>query len=229
MYPDRRLAWDFHGNYSLLNKIIVDAAPGAITVSISLFVADCLDTALTYIKYVAISPYHQEHFFVAFHDGSIKYNFQGAPPQWATLMNEVFAIWNAQRVGQQHATTLPSPQTRVPQYAQGQPQRPHTQVHLQPQSNGVLGVPPSPMAIHLPPPPPPPPPAPNTPMNQYIQPVQQSAVQNVSYPYKTPENGISMIPVELPGDTITPLPKLATIQLGDQAVKKRQSFLSKLF
>ncbi|USP82424.1 hypothetical protein yc1106_09698 [Curvularia clavata] len=206
MYPDRRLAWDFHGHYSILNKIIVDAAPGAIT-------------------YVAISPYHQEHFFVAFHDGSVKYNFQGGPPQWTTLMNEVFSIWNAQRLGQQHVINSPSAQAQVAPYAHVHPQRLHTPVHLQPQSNGVFGVPPSPIAIHQPPPPP----APNTPMNQYIQPAQQGAVQNVSFPYKAPEHGISMIPVELPGDTIAPLPKLATIQLGDQAVKKRQSFLSKLF
>lgn len=48
MYPDRRLTWNFYGHYETLNKILMEAAPGAITVSIKICSADYVDAALTY-------------------------------------------------------------------------------------------------------------------------------------------------------------------------------------
>jgi hypothetical protein len=33
-YPDGRVVWKFHGHYSPLNKILIDAAPGSVTVSL---------------------------------------------------------------------------------------------------------------------------------------------------------------------------------------------------
>jgi hypothetical protein len=33
LYPDGRVAWIFHGHYSALNKILLGAAPGPVTVS----------------------------------------------------------------------------------------------------------------------------------------------------------------------------------------------------
>ncbi|EOA81637.1 uncharacterized protein SETTUDRAFT_35466 [Exserohilum turcica Et28A] len=202
MYPDRRLTWNFYGHYETLNKILMEAAPGAIT-------------------YLAISPYHKDHFFVAFHDGSVKYNFQGGPPQWTSLMNEVFALWDAQRA-QQQVNILPSFQPPVPQYTHAHAQKPQGQVHLQPQIVHIAGTPPSKMAFHGSNPP-----APGAGQILTQQPLQNT-VRNASLPSKAPYHSISQMPVELPGDMVPPPSRPVTVQLADHPAK-RQSFLSKLF
>ncbi|KAF2691570.1 hypothetical protein K458DRAFT_411301 [Lentithecium fluviatile CBS 122367] len=91
MWPDGYYAWKFHGHYSGLDKILTDAQPRS-------------------VSYLAISPYNKHHYFVAFRDRTIKYNFTGAPPEWMQQMQEVFNQWQAE-IAQQ---IQPRPQTFVP-------------------------------------------------------------------------------------------------------------------
>jgi hypothetical protein len=76
---------------------------------------------LTRRQYLAISPYNKEHYFVAFRDRTIKYNFIGAPPEWMQQMQEVFSQWQAE-IAQQFVPPGVTPYAPQPQL-QPQPQQ----------------------------------------------------------------------------------------------------------
>lgn len=60
-------------------------------------------------QYLAISPYNKQHYFVAFKDRTVKYNFAGAP-EWIPQMQDVFNEWQAeimQRQGYQKPSVTP--------------------------------------------------------------------------------------------------------------------------
>jgi hypothetical protein len=64
-------------------------------------------------QYLAISPYNNQQYFVAFLDRTIKYNFTGAP-EWIPQMQEVLREWQseiAQREYQNIAQPQWNPQT----------------------------------------------------------------------------------------------------------------------
>ncbi|KAF1951776.1 hypothetical protein CC80DRAFT_495916 [Byssothecium circinans] len=89
MWPDGYYSWKFHGCYSDLDKILADAEPRS-------------------VSYLALSPYNQQRYFVAFRDRTIKYNFTGAPPEWMQQMQEVFSMWQAEITQRQaHPHALP--------------------------------------------------------------------------------------------------------------------------
>ncbi|PSN70459.1 hypothetical protein BS50DRAFT_487912 [Corynespora cassiicola Philippines] len=82
LWPDGYFAWKFYGHYAALDKILTEAEPRTVT-------------------YLAISPYNKEHYFVAFRDRTVKYNFAGAPKDWLAQMQTVFAEWQAEAQQQQ--------------------------------------------------------------------------------------------------------------------------------
>lgn len=167
-------------------------------------------------QYVAISPYHKEHYFVAFRDQSIKYNFKGAPKDWLALMTEVFNSWAAEQHAKHpvpFAQPYPQPNPYMQQqqqamYPQGQP---YSQVHPQqhPQVQAVYNYPspaqlPAQLAAN-------PSPSPGLPPG-YTSPVAPNAVPNHPYGGYTglPQGGAVEMLAELPGQTLvagpTPVP-----------------------
>jgi hypothetical protein len=87
-------------------------------------------------QYLAISPYNKEHYFVAFRDRTIKYNFIGAPAEWMQQMQEVFAQWQAE-IAQQQLGVSPFTPPIQQQWATVPAQPPHTgymSPHLLPNS-----------------------------------------------------------------------------------------------
>ncbi|OAL05889.1 hypothetical protein IQ06DRAFT_210842 [Phaeosphaeriaceae sp. SRC1lsM3a] len=211
LYPDGYLAWKFYGHYSALDKILKEAAPGS-------------------VAYVAISPYHKEHYFVANRDRSIKYNFKGAPKEWMALMTEVFKAWAAEPMQKQPLSYVPqNPPAQQRYYPQEQhamsqawqqaPQQPYQQAPHQPYPQ----VPQQPyqQPLHQPyqqaq--------APNnynsphimpaqldgtpvgstftSPAPSYSSPVPQHALLQGNYGYAPPQGGAMEILAELPGDTM---------------------------
>ena len=178
-------------------------------------------------QYVAISPYNKEHYFIAFKDRSIKYNFKGAPKEWMVLMTEVFKSWSTEPMPSQ-PPPLTQPNYQAPpryypeqQYPQGQawqqPQPYHQQVqaaynhnspaqysaHLAGYHNGS-GMPSpapsyhSPVAQHAMP----------SPAPSYHSPVPQHMMPNLPQwsappqppPVELPASLPAELPVELPGD-----------------------------
>ncbi|KAF1830408.1 hypothetical protein BDW02DRAFT_101807 [Decorospora gaudefroyi] len=198
LYPDGRLAWNFHGHYSALNKILADVVAGSVT-------------------YVAISPYNKEHYFIAFRDRSIKYNFKGAPAEWMRLMTEVFDIWAAARLQMQQS---PPPQLHPQPYLSVQEPQPY----LQQQSPNLKKA--SPLLVASPTSPPV---IPGTPLPMYTSPVQQSVVPIVTYANKAQERSAINVPMELPGDTLLSAPILVPGHDEISSTKKKKSFLSRLF
>jgi len=47
-------------------------------------------------QYLALSPYNKDHYFVAFRNRTVQYNFTGAPPEWMMQMHQVFAQWQTE-------------------------------------------------------------------------------------------------------------------------------------
>ncbi|KAF2868048.1 hypothetical protein BDV95DRAFT_168786 [Massariosphaeria phaeospora] len=76
LWPDGYYSWKFYGHYAGLDTILTDAEPRS-------------------VSYLAISPYNKQHYFVAFRDRTVKYNFTGCP-EWMPLMQEVFAQWHSE-------------------------------------------------------------------------------------------------------------------------------------
>ncbi|KAH7079171.1 hypothetical protein BKA63DRAFT_507864 [Paraphoma chrysanthemicola] len=197
LYPDGYIAWKFYGHYSALDKILAEAAPRS-------------------VAYVAISPYHKEHYFVAFRDRSIKYNFKGAPKEWMALMTEVFEAWAAESVQKQplpftQPYAQPNPysqpnayvqQQAYPQgqpWPQAQPQQPYQQAqaaynYMTPAElpAQLAGNP-----IHS---------AMTSPAPSYRSPVPQPAVPNAGYGYGPPQGGAIEMLAELPAETMLAAP-----------------------
>jgi hypothetical protein len=118
MWPDGYYSWKFYGSYGGLDRILRDAEPR--TVNVSPTIPGEMDrgkpsplTEANERQYLAISPYNPEHYFVAFRDRTVKYNFAGAP-EWIPQLQEVFREWQneiAQRQYQQFPQPQWNPQT----------------------------------------------------------------------------------------------------------------------
>ncbi|KAH7402542.1 hypothetical protein BKA66DRAFT_449010 [Pyrenochaeta sp. MPI-SDFR-AT-0127] len=221
LYPDGYLAWKFYGHYSGLNKILTDAAPRS-------------------VSYVALSPYNKEHYFIAFRDKSIKYNFTGAPSEWMKLMTEVFDAWAAERMQkqpqsyfQQTPTPYPPPQAypQVQPYPPAQPYspaQPYAQMQpyaqARPQSLYQTGPSPPPAANPMSPPL-----TPNTPLPLYTSPVPQNAEPVTVYGYRAPQGGAIEMPAELPGEALLSAPAPVPVPMRSASTEKKKKFLSRLF
>jgi hypothetical protein len=158
-----------------------------------------------YDQYVAISPYNRQHYFVAFRDQSIKYDFTGAPPEWMKLMTEVFDAWRAERMQKPQQQYFLPPVIAYPQLQPYQPPQPQQQAAYY-YNNAVTELPSAPAYCV----PMSPPLTPNTPSNGYPGPALQQAAPNNPYVYRPPAQGAVEIPVELPDNTTlatsTPMP-----------------------
>jgi hypothetical protein len=94
-----------------------------------------MDVWLMGAQYLAISPYNKDHYFVAFRNRTIQYNFTGAPPEWMAQMNDVFSQWQAE-IAQAQGVTAQQP---------GLPYGAQQQGLASPTPPGMLS-PPSPMS-----------------------------------------------------------------------------------
>jgi hypothetical protein len=101
MWSDGYYSWKFYGSYGGLDKILNESEPRS-------------------VSYLAISPYNAEHYFVAFKDRTVKYNFAGAP-EWMPLMHEVFREWQVEILQRQNMPPLPP----MPYQNQFYPQQPN--------------------------------------------------------------------------------------------------------
>ncbi|PVI00201.1 hypothetical protein DM02DRAFT_614544 [Periconia macrospinosa] len=88
LWPDGYCSWKFYGNYSDLDQILASAQPRS-------------------VSYLALSPYNKQHYFVAFRDRTIQYNFKGAPREWMQQMQEVFSTWQSELAQSQAYLTQP--------------------------------------------------------------------------------------------------------------------------
>ncbi|KAJ4293271.1 hypothetical protein N0V90_008553 [Kalmusia sp. IMI 367209] len=105
MWPDGYYSWKFYGGYGGLDRILTEAEPRSVSVSLFYTKRRREEGALAHLdvdgelicgQYLAISPYNKDHYFVAFHNRTVKYDFTGAPPEWMMQMHEVFASWQAE-------------------------------------------------------------------------------------------------------------------------------------
>ncbi|KAF2132222.1 hypothetical protein P153DRAFT_364650 [Dothidotthia symphoricarpi CBS 119687] len=161
LWPDGYYSWKFYGSYGALNQILTEAEPRS-------------------VAYLAISPYNKEHYFVAFRDRSVRYNFTGAPPDWMKLMTEVFDGWVAERM-------------------QGQ-QQPYTQpYHPLYEQKPVLSSPTTPLS----PASPLSPMTPNTPLPMYSSPVIPYATPSPMYEFRPPQLGAIEMPAESAGPALS--------------------------
>ncbi|KAF2787561.1 hypothetical protein K505DRAFT_316474 [Melanomma pulvis-pyrius CBS 109.77] len=100
MWPDGYYSWKFYGSYGGLDRILTDAEPRT-------------------VSYLAISPFNPEHYFVAFHDRTVRYNFVGCP-EWLPQMQEVFTEWQAE-ILQRQGYQQPYQNQAQPQWNQYSP------------------------------------------------------------------------------------------------------------
>jgi hypothetical protein len=150
-------------------------------------------------QYLAISPYNKEHYFVAFRDRTIKYNFTGAPPEWMQQMQEVFYQWQAESVQR----TQPLPQAFTPPhmapYAQQPQQWNPPPVQLPAPHNGYSSpqmLPNSPMSGYSNTSPPPLSPNPPAVFAHYATAPQFAAVEMMgSVPEGPPVTGMLAVPM----------------------------------
>jgi len=215
VYPSGHMSWNMQGHYTGLEQILKETTAGA-------------------VEYVAISPYHKEHYFIAFRDKSIKYNFKGAPKEWMELMTEVFNAWAAERIEKQ-SLQMAQPYAQQNLFMQQQiAQQPHAQ---------PLGYPPQgypqqyqqyQAAYNYPVPAHSPAQQPAHPVHSpglppgYTSPVHTPATPISPYGgYIVPNGGAVEMPAEMPGATLmaaaTPVP------VRSASTDKRKKFLSKLF
>ncbi|KAH3972476.1 hypothetical protein HBH70_001910 [Parastagonospora nodorum] len=235
LYPNGYIAWKFHGHYSALHTILNNTAPQS-------------------IAYVALSPYNKEHYFIAFKDRSIKYNFKGAPKEWMILMTEVFKSWATEPMPSQ-PPPLAQPNYQAPpryypeqQYPQGQawqqPQSYHQQVQVAYNQNSpaqypahlagyhnVSGMPSPAPSYHSPVPQH----AMPSPAPSYHSPVPQHMIPNSPQwsgppqppPVELPASLPVDLPAELPGDFSPADP--ASVPSQKTATEKKRKSLFKLF
>lgn len=192
---------------------------------------------LTIIKYVAISPYNNLHYFIAFRDQSIKYDFSGAPAEWMKLMTEVFDIWQAERLQKPQQQYFPPNPFPHPLYQPVQPQQQAAYYY----NNYVAEISPPPVHVL----PMSPPLTPSTPLTGYQSPALSNAAPTNPYAYRPPLQGVVEMPVELPGNieliaqTPAPARSISTEVSGCLPVyyhcmtndlqKKKKRILSRLF
>jgi hypothetical protein len=202
LWPDGNFSWKFHGNYSALGQILTQAAPRS-------------------VSYVAISPYSKHHYFVAFRDQSIKYDFTGAPTEWMKLMTEVFEAWAAERLQkpQQHfVPPHPSPYPSPQLYHPPQPQQQAAHYY----NSFVAELPSSPAHVL----PMSPPLTPNTPSTGYPSPALSNHIPNNTYTYVPHQQEAVEMPAELPKEL-----KRVSAPLSAKVapIEKKRRFLSRLF
>ncbi|KAL1612052.1 hypothetical protein SLS60_000275 [Paraconiothyrium brasiliense] len=202
LWPDGYYSWKFYGGYSGLDKILTDAEPRS-------------------VSYLAISPYNKDHYFVAFRNRSVQYNFTGAPPEWMIQMHEVFAQWQAE-IAQAHGVAAHKP-ANMPYGAQ--------------QPNLASPTPPGMLS----------PPSPMTPLSQHsnmtspslspqipqipqIQQVQQipQVPQVYAHYAPVPEPTAIEMPGSLPAGVMLEPPP-AAIPRPSSINVKRKKFFSKIF
>jgi hypothetical protein len=199
--------------------------------------APCMNRQINVYQYLAISPYNKEHYFVAFRDRSIQYNFTGAPPEWMRLMREVFDAWTAERTQPQQPLT-PTPNALYSQ-VQAYQQQPASCYY----SNTTVESPCSPTTPLAPPTPV----TPNTPLSEHASLGLPNSQRNSMYAHKQssayvqPPIAAIELPVELPGDTLlaapAPVPVTSApsevscsplLQLGALLTKRRKGENSSL-
>lgn len=169
---------------------------------------------LTSLQYVAISPYNKHHYFIAFQDRSIKYDFTGAPAEWMKLMTEVFDAWAAERLQKPQHLFLPPNAVPYPQAPLHQPLQSQQQAAYYYNNNNnnsfIAELPPASTQIV----PMSPPLTPNTPSIGYPSPALQTVLPNNPHASQPPLQGAIELPAELPGHmTLTapaPLPTRTT-------------------
>ena len=191
LWPGGNYLWKFNGCYIPLEKILGEATPGSVSVGYTF----CpVISKLTQQQYVAISPYSDQHYFVAFRDQSVKYNFTGAPPEWMNLMTEAFDSMTTARLQmslQQHLPSKGNTYRPVPLHPSPQPQQVAAYYHNNNNNNNLAEFPPS-LNYGLPSPPL----STGYPDSKYSQPAPATA-----YPYRPPQPNAVEMPVELPDHT----------------------------
>jgi hypothetical protein len=222
LFSNGDLACNLKGYYSGLNKILAEAAPGTVSVSTKDMLRWSRECSADACQYVAISPYNKQHYFIAFQDRTVKYNFQGAPPEWMQLMTEVFDLWAVERSRMQHAIPPRAHQLQPQLYEQAQ--QVLAQTYLQPHPTHIISASRLPMAIPVSPQS-----APSSPLPIYTSPVQQNVVPDIKFVEKMPHYGVANVPVELPGNALLSASNAASGLPEKEPAKKRRSFLSKLF
>ncbi|KAF9699004.1 hypothetical protein EKO04_003232 [Ascochyta lentis] len=104
LWPRGLRSWNFYGHYKALDKILTEAGPNS-------------------ISYVAVSPYNEHHYFIAFRYQSIRYDFTGAPAEWMQLMTEIFEAWAIERQQKPQHQFIPSNIVQYPLHQLLQPQQ----------------------------------------------------------------------------------------------------------
>ncbi|KAF3040323.1 hypothetical protein E8E12_008384 [Didymella heteroderae] len=197
LWPNGDCSWKFNGHYKALDKILNEAAPRS-------------------VSYVAISPYNKNHYFVAFRDQSIKYDFTGAPPEWMKLMTEVFDAWRAERLKKPRQQYFPPPGVACPQAQPYQPPQPQQQAAYY-YNNAIAEIPSVPAHAF----PMSPPLTPSTPSTGYPSPAPQQAAPDNSFGYRPRPQWAIEMPVELPGDTTLATPAPVPVRTVSTEKKKR--------
>lgn len=151
---------------------------------------------LTHIRqYLSLSPYNKDHYFVAFRNRTIQYNFTGAPPEWMAQMNDVFAQWQAEIAQSQGPPAFPS---NMPYPVQ--------QPHLAPPPPSSSPIPPHGMLS---------PPSPLTPLSQHSNATSPSMSPQVQVPQlyahyaPVPEPTAIEMPGSLPAGAVLEPPPVA--------------------
>ncbi|KAF1934194.1 uncharacterized protein M421DRAFT_415243 [Didymella exigua CBS 183.55] len=187
LWPNGDFSWKFNGHYNALDKILTEAAPQS-------------------VSYVAISQYNKHHYFVAFRDQSIKYDFTGAPPEWMKLMTEVFDAWRAERLQKPQQQYFPPAGNTYPHVQPRQPPQPQQQAAYYCNNTVVselLSVPAHILPVS-------PPLTPNMPLTGYPSPALSQAVPNNPFACRPPPQGAIEMPVELPGSATLAAPASAS-------------------
>ncbi|KAF2997383.1 hypothetical protein E8E13_004722 [Curvularia kusanoi] len=192
LWPGGDFSWKFHGHYSALEKILSEAAPQS-------------------VSYVAISPYNEQHYFVAFRDQSVKYNFIGAPPEWMTLMTEAFDSMTAARLRMPQQQHLASNGHAYPQVQLHSVPRPQQQAAYYYNKHDIIVESPiSPISIPS--------------FNGYTDSKFSQPAPGNAYVYHSPRQDAVEMPVELPDNTSS-----ASLPIAVTSTEKKKRFLSRLF
>ncbi|KAF1975474.1 hypothetical protein BU23DRAFT_552431 [Bimuria novae-zelandiae CBS 107.79] len=187
LWPDGYYSWKFYGGYNGLDKILTEAEPRS-------------------VSYLAISPYNRDHYFVAFKNRTIQYNFTGAPPEWMVQMHEVFAQWQNEIAQAQRPASLQHlPRNKMPY---------NPNVVSPPSSTGMLSPPMSPMSQQS---------------NITSPPLSPQRPQVYAHYAPVPEPTAVEMPGSLPGGALLEPPVMPATQRPPSVNVKRKKFFSKIF
>ncbi|KAF2007429.1 hypothetical protein P154DRAFT_119142 [Amniculicola lignicola CBS 123094] len=213
MWPDGYFVWKFYGKYAPLDAILNAAEPRS-------------------VSYLAISPFNPDHYFVAFKDRSIKYNFIGAE-EWLPQMRAAFDEWQQDIMLRQRQSMMPPPQYQgqminapgqqwnqfppspaTPNYIPQQMQGPPNPGYNAPMSPPF--TPATPYGAPMQPIQPMQPMQPMQPPMQPMQPVRPMAQQLHAYPMmaSAPVEMMGDIPVVAAPPPVAPLPRSTSTEKG---------------